>query len=290
MYGFLLILISTQVAAQKSNDTFSVYFDLDIPTLNVQAKTTIDSLFYLEKINYNVPVSIIGYADYLNTDDYNLDLSKQRANNVKKYLISSGLKENAIKLLVGKGEVKRKDTLQRQRGIPKDRRVDIVIEDEKPVSSTFGDTVIKMQPSEKYLVPPSSADKDFDITKIQKGKTFILKNIYFPMGRHFPRESSNEELNMLLEAMRENPNMAIKIEGHVCCISNVPDAYDLDSHNMDLSINRARFIYEFLKARGIAASRLQYAGFGKTRPIIENEQTQEEAAINRRVEIRIMNK
>jgi outer membrane protein OmpA-like peptidoglycan-associated protein len=111
------------------------------------------------------------------------------------------------------------------------------------------------------------------------------------MGRHFPRESSYVELEMLLDAMKEYPSMAIQIEGHVCCISNnVGDAYDLDSHSMDLSINRARFIYEFLKARGISAHRLNYIGYGKTRPIIADEQTQEQAATNRRVEIRILNK
>jgi outer membrane protein OmpA-like peptidoglycan-associated protein len=147
-----------------------------------------------------------------------------------------------------------------------------------------------MHPREKLLIPPSSSDPDFDIMQIPKGKTFILKNIYFPMGRHFPRESSLDDLNMLLQAMKDNPAMAIQIEGHVCCISNVPDAYDLDSHEMDLSVNRARFIHEYLKARGISEFRLKYVGYGKSRPIVADEQTEEEASVNRRVEIRILDK
>src|SRR5690606_16976466 len=103
-----------------------------------------------------------------------------------------------------------------------------------------------------------------------------------------PKQTSYEDLDMLLQAMKENPNMAIQIEGHVCCVTGVPDAYDLDSRNLDLSVNRARFIYEYLKARGIAEWRLKYIGFGRSRPIIPDEQTEEEAAVNRRVEVRIM--
>jgi outer membrane protein OmpA-like peptidoglycan-associated protein len=291
---FLLVFACLQAAAQKRNDTFSVYFELDVASLNSKAQLVIDSLFYVEKIKKGVPVSIIGYADYLATDEYNLELSRERATNVKSYLTRSGLDDRSIKLLLGKGEVKRIDTVVATKGIPRDRRVDIVMEYEKPSmvrpDAHPYDTTIVMKPSEKLLVPPSSSDPGFDITQIPKGKTFILKNIYFPMGRHFPRESSYEDLNMLLEAMKENPYLAIQIEGHVCCISNVPDAYDLDSHQMDLSFNRARFIYEYLKARGIDAARLKYIGFGKSKPIIADEQTQEEAAINRRVEIRILDK
>src|SRR5690606_36906365 len=157
----------------------------------------------------------------------------------------------------------------------------IVMEYQRPNDQTRPaahpyDTTITMKPREKLIVPPSSSDPGFDITQIPKGKTFILKNIYFPMGRHFPRESSYEDLNMVLEAMKENRFLAIQIEGLVCCISNVADAYDLDSRQMDLSLNRARFIFEYLKARGISESRLKYVGYGKSRPIIADEQTKEE--------------
>lgn len=285
----VFLLLSFQLWAQKKNDTFSVYFDLDIATLNQVGKTKMDSLIYHGKVRKGFPISIIGYADFLNTDEYNLVLSRQRAQNVGDYLASSGIEKKFIKLLVGKGEVKRSDTVGKAKGIPHDRRVDIVMEYE-PVKSKPRDTVVHMRPSEKLIVPPSTDDPDFDITSIPKGKTFILKNIYFPMGRHFPKQASYEDLEMLLEALRENPYLAIQIEGHVCCVTGVPDAYDLDSHNLDLSVNRARFIFEWLKARGIAERRIRYIGYGRSKPIIEDEQTEEEASVNRRVEIRIMDK
>lgn len=285
----LLFCLAIDASSQRKNDTFSVYFDLDIAELNLRGRNQIDSLIYINQISRGVPISIIGYADFLNTDEYNLMLSRRRAQHVKAYLVQSGIEEKAIKMLVGKGEVKRRDTNSRSRGVPADRRVDIVIEYQRP-PDIARDTVINMRPGDKLLVPPSTSDPDFDIANIQKGKTFILKNIYFPMGRHFPKQDSYEDLEMLLAAMHENPYMVIQIEGHVCCVTGVPDAYDLDSRNLDLSINRARFIYEYLKARGISESRLRYIGFGKSRPIIPDEQTEEEASINRRVEVRILSK
>ena len=203
----------TAAQAQKKNDTFSVFFDLNVAELNVGARNTIDSLFYVEKLKNGVGISIIGYADYLATDEYNLELSRNRAEHVRDYLVQSGIRANLIKLLLGKGEVRRRDTLRSERGVAEDRRVDIVMEYVKPrqdvvrtdMSITVkqsGDTDIVMRPSEKLIIPPSSDDPGFDIDQVPAGKTFILKNIYFPMGRHFPRETSYDELNMLLQAIQ----------------------------------------------------------------------------------------
>ncbi|MBS1588898.1 MAG: OmpA family protein [Bacteroidetes bacterium] len=289
LFFFLLWLQIDAVCAQKKNDTFSVYFDLDIAQLNREAHDRLDSLLYFNKIHTDVPISIIGYADFLNTDEYNLTLSRKRAANVRDYLLQAGLESKNIKLWIGKGEVKRIDTAGKKKGIPKDRRVDIVMEYVQKASK-LKDVHINMKPSEKLIIPPSTGDPNFDISNIPTGKTFILKNIYFPMGRHFPKQNSYEDLDMLLRAMNENPEMAIQIEGHVCCVANMPDALDLDSHEIDLSINRARFIYEWLRARGISPNRIKYVGYGRSRPIIEDEQTEEEASINRRVEIRILRK
>jgi outer membrane protein OmpA-like peptidoglycan-associated protein len=287
----ILLFFAGRSTAQKVNDTFRVYFELNVPELNNAAKTTIDSLFYYERIKPGIPISIIGYADYLATEDYNLKLSEQRAVNVKQYLQSQGIRESQIKLLIGKGEIRRNDTFSRE-GMPIDRKVEIVMEYVKPPKPKFKgeDTTIVMQPWKKALPIPTTDDPGFDIMQIETGRTFILKNIYFPMGRHFPKAESFPELDKLLAALTENPSLRIQIEGHVCCISNVPDAYDLDSRDMDLSVNRARFIYEYLVARKISSKRLNYIGYGKSRPIVADEQTAEEAAANRRVEIRILEK
>jgi outer membrane protein OmpA-like peptidoglycan-associated protein len=287
--AIVLAVGALRSAGQRVNDTFTVYFDLDVAEISHSERDRVDELLYYDKIKPGVPISIIGFTDYLATDEYNLELSQRRAMNVKDYLVRQGMDEKQIKLLIGKGEVRRNDTLSRQ-GNREDRKVMIVMEYMPSPKKTLrgADTVVNMQPWKKKLPPPTTADPDFDINEIEVGRTFILKNIYFPMGRHFPKKESDSELLKLLTALTENPGIKIQIEGHVCCITNAPDAYDLDSHELDLSINRARFIYEYLLARGIAKYRLHYIGYGKSKPIVQDEQTAEEAAINRRVEIRIL--
>lgn len=289
-----LMMVGNILFAQVKNDTFSVYFDLDVPTLNSKAAQFIDQLYTNKKINKRAPIAIVGYADFLASEEYNNLLSQKRANNVKEYLKKFDLNLDEIRAVVGMGEVKRKDTFQRKEGIAEDRRVDIVMEYEKAYKKKLmaerGDVTVIMRPKQVAEIPPSTADPNFEIENIPVGKSYILKNILFPMGRHFPKQSSDADLQNLLEVMKENPNMIIAIEGHVCCISHVADAFDLDSGQMDLSENRARFIYEYLKARGIDASRLSYKGYGKSKPIYANEETQEQASINRRVEVRIIRK
>lgn len=291
----MLLSFSLHLEAQSKNDTFSVYFELDVATLNAKSKNIINKLYDDKKINKRAPIAIIGYADFIASEDYNKVLSQKRADNVREYLKRFDLNLNEIRTVLGKGEIRRKDTLGKDKGIAIDRRVDIVMEYEKLkakkiIQEERGDMVVVMHPHDKTAMPLSTTDTGFEIENVPVGKSFILKNIYFPMGRHFPKQTSDEELQNLLQVMKENPNMEISIEGHVCCITNVLDAYDLDSQQLDLSLNRARFIYEYLKARGIAPNRLRYIGYGKTRPIFPKEETVEQAAANRRVEIRITKK
>jgi hypothetical protein len=130
MYKTLLIILCSVILApayaQRATDTFSLYFDLNVPTMNGPTEKKIDLLVYNDKIINGSTVMIIGYADYLGTEGYNRNLSMQRAQNVKDYLIKYGIDANYIKLVLGKGEIERMG-LNSKEGYPTDRRVDIVV-------------------------------------------------------------------------------------------------------------------------------------------------------------------
>lgn len=70
-------------------------------------------------------------------------------------------------------------------------------------------------------------------------------------------------------------NLAFLIEGHT-------DAVGSDLDNLQLSKSRAQSVYEYLQFRGVAAARLNTAGYGELRPI---PGTHGEDPRNRRVEI-----
>jgi outer membrane protein OmpA-like peptidoglycan-associated protein len=308
MYRFLLSLLIVAIAlpasAQQYLDTFRLFFDLNVPTLNKNAEKKIDLLIYNDKIISGSTVMVVGYADFLGSEQYNKNLSMQRAKSVKDYLIKAGIDPSEIKVCLGRGEIKRKDTTDRE-GNPIDRKVDIVVNN-KPIRSEqarhfspattagrsgknkSGSTSTPVVINNSSTGGPRNADVK-EIATLKEGQTLLLKNVYFPPGSHVIKPESYETLEKLYETLKNNPNLKISIEGHVCCIhGDVPDALDIDTNEPILSVNRAKAIVIYLVKRGIAEDRLQFVGYGKQHPIIQFERTEEDAEKNRRVEIRVV--
>jgi outer membrane protein OmpA-like peptidoglycan-associated protein len=86
-------------------DITPAYFDYNGTTLRGETKALLDKNFKVLKENRELTVIINGYTDSRGTNDYNLHLSKQRANAVRQYLIQKGISRNRISI-VGYGEEK----------------------------------------------------------------------------------------------------------------------------------------------------------------------------------------
>jgi outer membrane protein OmpA-like peptidoglycan-associated protein len=291
LFAAILYMLPLCAEGQKNADTVHIYFDLDKPGLNSTAKATIDSLLYYDVISNNKNILIIGYADYLGTDEHNKTLSENRAKNIRDYLTVMNITPQYITLCIGKGEITRNSTAAG--GFAPDRKVDIVI---PRYASAKARTESKPPLPDK---PKTKLETTFESLKV--GQTFVLDNIYFYSGRHTIRKESLPELDNLISILKTYPSLKIKIEGHVCCVPSDKDALDEDvmetiaSNNDEyglnsLSVNRAIYIYRYLASKGIARERLQFAGYGKTRPLVSPETTLEAENKNRRVEIRILEK
>lgn len=259
------------VSGAKNTDTLHVYFDIGVSALSPAAQRSIDSLLYNEVFVPGKKIGIVGYADYLGNEESNVGLSERRAKSVQAYLESMGIKQDDIQLVTGKGAVDRA-IKNGNTGYPEDRKVDIIKGGLKP-------TIAK------------STAQVFDISKIKKNEVLRLNNIYFQPGSHMVRDESLPVIDTLYRTLRDNPNLHIRIEGHICCLLfNTDDGYDTDSQDFHLSENRAQYIYDDLISRKIAASRLEYKGFGIKKPLRWPEKTPEDENMNRRVEIRILSK
>jgi outer membrane protein OmpA-like peptidoglycan-associated protein len=290
----VIMLWAMTSAAQHATDTFRLYFDLDVPTLSASAARKIDLLIYNDKLMPGSGVVIVGYADFLGTEGHNKTLSMERAVNVKKYLEHNGIDGKNIRLCVGKGEIERRGVSSPD-GYPTDRRVDIVVDNHGNKGHDHTPIAAKTpQPQKKGSPAPQKAKRDTtnigDIAAFNPGQIMRLRNVYFLPETHKVRHESYQELERLYTALVSNPKLKISIEGHVCCIEMAPDAEDIDTHELKLSVNRARAIYDYLVNKGIDSSRLRYEGFGKSRPIIAHERNEDDADKNRRVEIRILAK
>jgi outer membrane protein OmpA-like peptidoglycan-associated protein len=128
------------------------------------------------------------------------------------------------------------------------------------------------------------------MTQTKIGQSFRLDNIFFYVNRHIITEESYPQLNKLVDFLATNPNVKIQIEGHICCLKYHFDAEDEDTKDRQLSLNRAKYIYDYLSQKGVEKERMRYIGFGNSRPLISPERTPKDEEMNRRVEIRILEK
>lgn len=119
-----------------------------------------------------------------------------------------------------------------------------------------------------------------DTSIYQAGKTFLLKTILFETAKSTLLPVSFKELNLLVNLLRKNPAMEIRIEGHT-------DDVGKPVSNQILSEYRCRAVVDYLVQKGIQSFRLSYKGYGSQKPVTTN-QTLEGRALNRRVEFRII--
>lgn len=264
--------------AQVRHDTLRLYFRINEVT-SAENFSRLDS-FIQNYQSQNPDIHIIGRADYLNTNVYNLRLSEKRANQAKKHL-QEKFPGIIIKSCTGIGE-KYSNENKSPLGEPMQRRVDVIVQTKK----TGSDSV----PPRKNIarVPPVTHAPLKKIEDLKKGESMALEGLSFIPGRHFILRSSAPILERLLKTMQDHPDLKIEIQGHVCCTDGGDDGFDFDSENRKLSENRAKFVYDYLIQNGIDAGRLSYKGFGHTRPKIKHERTPEEEQMNRRVEILVI--
>lgn len=139
--------------------------------------------------------------------------------------------------------------------------------------------------SENYDLSNGKIDSvftaDIPLQPIEPGASIVLKNIFFDSKKTELKPESMAELKSVIKLMADNPNLRILISGHT---DNVGKPQD----NVSLSNNRALSVINYLLAsRQIAKERLQYKGFGETKPIAENK-TEEGRAKNRRTEMSVV--
>lgn len=122
--------------------------------------------------------------------------------------------------------------------------------------------------------------KDLFLQKMEVGKPIRLNNIFFETAKATLLPESFDELNNLIELLRKNTSIKIKINGHTDNVGN-------DNDNLELSKKRALSVLTYLTQKGIDESRLQYEGYGETNPLNDNL-TSTDKQQNRRVEFVIL--
>ncbi len=195
---------------------------------------------------------------------------------MKKYIQSKKLNITRIEIKA-LGEINSKSKTNLIVGQPNQRRVDVII---------LNDINPKRFLTKKQNI---ISNKKINSTIIlKKGERTTLEGLSFEPGRHYLLPQSRPVLESLLETLIKFDDLKIEIQGHICCKGDSEDGFDLDSNNNKLSENRAKVVYDFLIKNGIEANRLNFVGFGHTRPKVFPEQNPDDEQANRRVEIKVL--
>ncbi len=106
-------------------------------------------------------------------------------------------------------------------------------------------------------------------------------NISFPTNQYAILPSFYEVLDAVAMVFKEFEKTRIKVSGHT-------DSQGSDSYNQTLSEKRADSVMQYFVAKGVARGRMSAYGYGERYPVAAND-TPEGRALNRRVEIEILN-
>jgi outer membrane protein OmpA-like peptidoglycan-associated protein len=110
-----------------------------------------------------------------------------------------------------------------------------------------------------------------------RGMVMTLSDVLFDTGKATLKPGAGRDLDRLAQALKDNPNTRVKIEGFT-------DSVGSDAYNQSLSERRAEAVADALRMRGVPADRLQAEGLGKEFPVATNN-TPAGRQQNRRVEI-----
>ncbi len=163
---------------------------------------------------------------------------------------------------------------------------DDYVYDDTPKKDTVKVVIVEDEPETD---DPTPTKKVYTVDEIEReielgidvtDRKIVFKNIEFEFNKAELREGSKQYLDEIVAFMNKNPSFEIRVNGHT-------DNVGSNDKNMNLSVERAKTVYNYIISKGIGKDMLNYKGFGDTKPISTNE-TEEGRAKNRRVEFQIV--
>lgn len=216
-------------------------------------------------------VSIYGFTDDRGSNNYNLVLSQNRADAIKEVFSNNEFDESKMTNVDGKGKILvniiREDDLNKIRGL--NRKVEIIVT-----------PVFPPKPKEEEKEEEETENAE-DLLKgdLKEGDKILLENLLFRTGYSYLTKESKVVLDRIAKILAERTNVYFTIEGHVCCTQGTRDAIDRKTKKRNLSVARAKYIYDYLVKKGVKHYRMKFAGMRRKAPLGGEPQ------LDRRVEI-----
>ena len=110
-------------------------------------------------------------------------------------------------------------------------------------------------------------------------RSSLMEMVFFDYDRAEIRGDMQDVMSRKTAALRANPNVTLRIEGHA-------DERGSVEYNLALSLRRANAVRDYLSGAGLDAGRFEVAAFGEEQPL-ESGQSEEAFARNRRAAFQI---
>ncbi|MCB0444409.1 MAG: OmpA family protein [Gelidibacter sp.] len=251
---FLLILLS-QVAVAQKELKHEVFFETDKYEIPETEQSRL-LLFLSEIESLDIEkISIYGFTDDRGSDSYNMVLSQNRADAIREVFSNNEFDESIITNVDGKGEillkVVKEDNINKIRGL--NRKVEIIVT-----------PVFPPKPKEEVKVKTASETLKGDL---KAGDNILLDNILFKTGYSYLLPESVKTLEEISKVLLTRKDIYFTIQGHVCCTQNSRDAIDRKTKKRNLSVARAKYIYDYLAKKGVDTKRMKYVGMRRKFPL-----------------------
>jgi outer membrane protein OmpA-like peptidoglycan-associated protein len=256
----LSIILICQFAVSQNKLTHEVYFETDKYDVPITEENRL-LLFISSLSDIDIEsISIYGFCDDIGASEYNLKLSQDRANAIKAIFANNEISESLISNVDGKGEillkiVDEKDVLK-IRGL--NRKVEIIINPKPPKT-------IEEKQMEAAVIKKDVPEQIKGDLKI--GDKIVFENILFKTGYSTIMPESKPVLEAIAKSLEERADIYFTIQGHVCCTQFSRDAVDRKTKKRNLSVARAKFVYDYFVKKGINPKRMKYVGLRRLFPL-----------------------
>ncbi len=251
----LVFLLMTQCVLAQKELIHEVYFDTDQSEVpETEHSRLLMFLSEIESLDIE-RVTIYGFCDDRGNVNYNLKLSQDRANSIRTIFSNNEFDETVITNVDGKGEVLLK--LVNEQNVDKirslNRKVQII------VSPVFPPRPV-VETKKKDAAEILKGD-------IKAGDNVVLDNILFKTGYSYLMPESVKTLENITKVMVERKDIYFTIQGHVCCTQNSRDALDRKTKQRNLSVARAKYIYDYMAKKGVDKKRMKFVGMRRKFPL-----------------------
>lgn len=246
-----LVVVPVAARTQRYCSILDIQFEIDQGEIQREEKEKLAVVGTFMTKYADTTAVIEGHSDDVGTDEYNMELSRQRAASVVSYL------EDALHIApsrlsaVGYGKSRPVADNATQEGKRMNRRIDAVI----------------------------ACATDIEGLKVKPARLTMAMEMEFERNKAEVRPQYHDELMKVADLLKADPSVTATVEGHTSNLQGSP------AQIMEMSQHRAENVVTYLVDNfGIARSRLTAEGFGKSRRFAYNTSA-EGRQENRRVNI-----